>query len=252
MSGANCSKYDQLLEQARGSAKYWVPKLCEALRRENSEMSNDDIRERVTQDCLPIWQKSTIRDALTDEYKQIDKAQAGKKGRQKQLEQAGGTLTVTEGPELPAILRAENGSNSSTGQKSQTSIRPSPEEMNAPQQSQLNNSNQELQKAEERISAIQGRQNTEDVPNLNSEGVGPVNADNDIRTSDTYKRDLALHVYGLGEHMRKKIATDGKASRQFYIFAMHKKSQIEYIVPVNFTVDFNKMTMSLVLDEGEN
>lgn len=143
MSTANCSKYDQLLEQAGGSAKYWVPKLCEALRRENSEMSNDDIRERVTQDCLPIWQKSTIRDALTDEYKQKEKAQAGKIGRQKQLEQAGGTLTITEEPEVPIKLRAENGSYSLTGQKSHTSGRPSPEEMNAQLQSQLNKSNQE-------------------------------------------------------------------------------------------------------------
>jgi hypothetical protein len=143
MSTANCSKYDQLLEQARGSAKYWVPKLCEALRREKSEMSNDDIRERVTQDCLPIWHKCTIRDALTDEYKQKEKAQAGKIGRKKQLAQAGGTLTIIEEPEVPVKLRAENGSYSSTGQKSHTSGRPSLEEMNAQLQSQLNKSNQE-------------------------------------------------------------------------------------------------------------
>ena len=143
MSTANCSKYDQLLVQARGSVKYWVPKLCEALRRENSEMSNDDIRERVTQDCLPIWQKSTIRDALTDEYKQKEKAQAGKIGRLKELERASGTLTITEEPEVPVKLRAENGSYSLTGQKSHTSGRPSLEEMNAQLQSQLNKANQE-------------------------------------------------------------------------------------------------------------
>jgi hypothetical protein len=131
ISEADFSKYDQLLEQARGSAKYWIPKLCEALRRENPEMSNDDIRERVTRDCIPIWQKSTIRDALTDEYKQKDKAQAGKKGRQKQLVQASGTVTITEEPEVPVKLRAENGSYSSTGQKSQTSDSSSPEELNA-------------------------------------------------------------------------------------------------------------------------
>jgi hypothetical protein len=39
MSMTGYSKYDQLLAQARGSAKYWIPKLCEALRRESSEMS---------------------------------------------------------------------------------------------------------------------------------------------------------------------------------------------------------------------
>ena len=88
------SKYDQFLEQARGSAKYWIPKLCEALRKENSEMSNEDIRERVTQDCLPTWQRGTINNALPEEYKNKERSETGKKGRQKQLEQANGTVTI--------------------------------------------------------------------------------------------------------------------------------------------------------------
>jgi hypothetical protein len=242
MSTANCSKYDQLLEQARGSVKYWVPKLCEALRRENSEMSNDDIRERVKKDCIGTWQRDTITDALPEEYKDKLRSELGKKGRQKQLEQAGGTVTTEI---LPASNRAKDDSYSSTGQKLQTSDGPSPEETNAKPQSELNNSNQELHEAKKRIPAIQGRQNTADVPHLNA-GVGPVNA-----TSETNKKDLAQYVYGLGELIRKKIATDGKASSGFYIYARRKKTQIDYIVPVNFTVDFKKMTVSLVLDETE-
>ena len=76
--------YDQLLEQARGSAKYWIPKLCEALRKENSEMSNDDIRERVKKDCIGTWQRDTITEALPEEYKDKLRSELGKKGRQKQ------------------------------------------------------------------------------------------------------------------------------------------------------------------------
>jgi hypothetical protein len=47
------------------------------------------IREIITKDRLPIWQKSTIIDAMPEEYKQKEKVEYGKEGRQKQLEQAG-------------------------------------------------------------------------------------------------------------------------------------------------------------------
>jgi hypothetical protein len=181
-------------------------------------MSNADIRERVTNDCLPIWQKSTIRDALPDEYKQKEKAQAGKKGRQKQLEQAGGTVTITEEPAVPVKLRAENDSDPLTGQKPHTFDRRSSEGMVAQPQSQLNNTNQELQEAKNEKSRI----------------------------SD--KRGLELYVYRRGELIRGNIARDGKASIKFFIFARHKRTKIDYLVPVKFRVDFKKMTTSLVLD----
>ena len=51
-----------------------------------------------------------LKDALPDEYKQKEKVQAGKKGRQKQLEQAGGTVTIAEELEVPVESWAENGS----------------------------------------------------------------------------------------------------------------------------------------------
>jgi hypothetical protein len=47
------------------------------------------IREIITKDCLSIRQKSTIIDAMPEEYKQKEKVEYGKEGRQKQLEQAG-------------------------------------------------------------------------------------------------------------------------------------------------------------------
>ena len=73
------SKYDNLLKQARGSAKYWIPQLCQALKEENSNLSNEDIRDRVMKDCISTWQKDTIRDALPDEYKDKLRSELGKK-----------------------------------------------------------------------------------------------------------------------------------------------------------------------------
>jgi hypothetical protein len=66
------SQYDNLLKQARGSAKYWIPQLCLALKEENSNnLSNEDIRDRVMKDCIFIWQKEDIiRDALPDAIKE--------------------------------------------------------------------------------------------------------------------------------------------------------------------------------------
>jgi hypothetical protein len=241
MSETDYSKYDQLLEQARGSAKYWIPKLCEALRRESSEMSNGDIRERVTNDCLPIWQKSTIRDALPDQYKQKEKAQAGKKGRQKQLEQARGTVTITEEPQVPVRLRAENGSDPLTGQKPHTFDRRSSEGMVTPLQSQLNNTNQEPQETKN-----EKRQNIEEVPHLDSEEAELVK-DDVTRISEIQKR-LGTSCLWNRRTDKTNIARDGKASIKFLIFARHKRTKIEYLVPVKFRVDFKKMTTSLVLD----
>jgi hypothetical protein len=74
--------YDELLRFARGSARVLIPKLCAALKRENPNYSNYDIREIVTKDCIEIWQKATIREALPDEYKDKTKQEQGKKGRE--------------------------------------------------------------------------------------------------------------------------------------------------------------------------
>jgi hypothetical protein len=94
----NKLSYDELLKFARGSAKAMIPKLCAALKRENPHYSNYDIREIVTKDCISIWQKTTIVDALPDEYKDKVKAEASRKGRQMQLvqEQASGLITERE------------------------------------------------------------------------------------------------------------------------------------------------------------
>jgi hypothetical protein len=100
--------YDDLLTKARGSAKYWVPQLCEALRKENPEMTPNDIRDTIKKDCISIWQRGTITDALPDEYKDKTRQKVGRKGRQKQLAQentSGGTVTTTE--DLPDSNRAK-------------------------------------------------------------------------------------------------------------------------------------------------
>ena len=51
------------------SSKKWIPRLCAALKKENPNYSDYDIREIIMKDCIETWQKATIREALPDEYK---------------------------------------------------------------------------------------------------------------------------------------------------------------------------------------
>jgi hypothetical protein len=82
------SNYDELLEEARtkaeafrSSAKEYIPKMYEALRRENPNISPEDARDRIEKDCVGIWSKSTILHALPDEAKNKEKQKAGRLGQ---------------------------------------------------------------------------------------------------------------------------------------------------------------------------
>jgi hypothetical protein len=79
------SKYDDLLEYARtkaeafrSSAKEYIPKMYESLRRENPDISPEDARDRIEKDCVGIWSKRTILDALPEEAKNKEKQKAGR------------------------------------------------------------------------------------------------------------------------------------------------------------------------------
>src|ERR687898_882622 len=109
------SNYNKLLEQAREAgtilARTWIPRLCQALKRENPEMPSEDVKETVTKDCADIWSRATIRNNMPGEFKDPQKQEAGKKGREKQLEQlipAGGAHTT--GAEDSSVSETEQGS----------------------------------------------------------------------------------------------------------------------------------------------
>jgi hypothetical protein len=116
--------YDELLKVARGSAKELIPKLCAALKRENPNYSNYDIREIVMKDCIEIWQKGTIKNALPDEYKEKVRQEQGKLGRQEQLTQGGGQVSEfadssENGNNQPTSTWAKSGSSGQKGANSE-------------------------------------------------------------------------------------------------------------------------------------
>ena len=74
------SEYDDLLRKAREEderfrfrAKEIIPAMYIALRKENSNISAADARDRIKRDCIQMWDKSIIFDSLPDEAKDKEK-----------------------------------------------------------------------------------------------------------------------------------------------------------------------------------
>ena len=84
------AEYDELLEQVhnigtahRSKARQYIPKMYWALRNENSNLTPEDARDRIETDCVDIWSKRTILDALPDEAKDLEKQKAGRLSQKK-------------------------------------------------------------------------------------------------------------------------------------------------------------------------
>ena len=97
--------YDNYLSQVKASCKVayeYIPKMCNALRNENSYYSNEDIRDRVRKDCLEAGlAESTITHNIPEEFKDPIKVAAGKKsaGKKKialKIATSGAAVTAAE------------------------------------------------------------------------------------------------------------------------------------------------------------
>jgi hypothetical protein len=82
------SKYDDLLKDPKAkaeaftlTAKEYIPKMYNALREEDPNISPDDARDRIQKDCVCIWSRRTVLDALPSEAKDPKKQKAGRLSR---------------------------------------------------------------------------------------------------------------------------------------------------------------------------
>ena len=72
--------YLSLLKASCQNAYEYIPKMCNALRKENPHISNRDIRDRVIKDCKDAGlASSTITHNIPLEFKNPNKVKAGKK-----------------------------------------------------------------------------------------------------------------------------------------------------------------------------
>jgi hypothetical protein len=106
-------KYDDLLEEAKSkaaayisTAKLYIPKMYNALMKENQNISPEDARDRIEKDCIGIWSKRTILDALPDEAKNREKQKSGRLGQKKRNFAA---VSAAPEPRTAAIIMDTNG-----------------------------------------------------------------------------------------------------------------------------------------------
>lgn len=106
-------KYDDLLEEAKSkaaayisTAKLYIPKMYNALMKENQNISPKDARDRIEKDCIGIWSKRTILDALPDEAKNREKQKSGRLGQKKRNFAA---VSAAPEPRTAAIIMDTNG-----------------------------------------------------------------------------------------------------------------------------------------------
>ena len=101
-------KYDELFEEAKSradayisTAKLFIPKMYNALMDENKNISPEDARDRIEKDCIGIWSKRTILDALPDEAKNREKQKSGRLGQKKRKFAA---VSAAREPRTAAII----------------------------------------------------------------------------------------------------------------------------------------------------
>jgi hypothetical protein len=264
------SNYNRLLEQAReagaSTARAWIPKLCQALREEDKNLSNEDIRDRVEKDCAYIWSKSTIRTYIPDEFKDPQKQEAGRKGREKQLEEpipAGGAReTGAENSSVPSkVLESESfdrprqdiGDGKEMYAKLQRQFKNRLEfetkyrdDIIKQQSQEIQKLNQEIQKLKELIDS----QTIDDIPQLVDDKIGPVKVQNLSKISEFDRRGYKILASRFGEVVRRKLVAEGKASIKPYILSKDRTTGVKSLVPVMFTVDMMGKKTEMALDES--
>jgi hypothetical protein len=217
-----------------------VYKLAETL--EEHEMPIEFILETVS--------KSLDGYGITYDYvrkllKKIDKFEA--------LEES-----TVEIPENPKILEFDD--NNPSGQSTVTVGGGEPEEEPEEQlpptkavkklKEKLETTVQELEKEMERVAFLEQSQPVEDIPQVVDNKIGPIKTQNLSKISQFDKRGYQILASRFGEVVRRKIISEGKVGIRFYIISKDRTTNIEYMVPVLFTVNMVGRTTELVLDES--
>jgi hypothetical protein len=108
-------EYDNLLAEAttkaeifRATAKDYIPRMFAALQDENPNMSPADIGDRIRKDCVNIWSRRTILDALPDEAKNSEKQELGRLGQKKRNSAAVSAAPIRREGREQILIDADN------------------------------------------------------------------------------------------------------------------------------------------------
>jgi hypothetical protein len=90
----------------------------------------------------------------------------------------------------------------------------------------------------------------QDIPQLVDNKIGPVEVRNLSKINEYDRRGYQILSSRFGEIVRRKINSEGKAPIKFYIISRDRTTNIEFSVPVSFTVDMMSRTTSMILSES--
>jgi hypothetical protein len=88
----------------QSTAMPFIPKLYQALRNENANISPADAKDRIEKDCRYFWSRRTILEALPDEAKNIEKQKSGRLAQKKRNSAA---LSAAPFPEIRRKISVE-------------------------------------------------------------------------------------------------------------------------------------------------
>ena len=115
---------------------------------------------------------------------------------------------------------------------------------------QLEEKDKQLEEKDKQIATLQASQNVHDISQLVDDKIGPIKVQNLSRISEYDRRCFQALAHRWGEKIRRRMTEVGHASMKFYITAKNRTTNIEYSLPVLFTVDMMGRTTELILDES--
>jgi hypothetical protein len=113
----------------------------------------------------------------------------------------------------------------------------------------LEEKDKEHKATKELVATLQEAQNIDDMPELVDNKIGPVEIKNLSKINQFDRRGYQILASRFAELIKRKLQAESKAAIKFYVLGKDRTTNIEYMVPVSFIVDFTNKTTDLILDE---
>jgi hypothetical protein len=113
----------------------------------------------------------------------------------------------------------------------------------------LEEKDKEHKATKELVATLQEAQNIDNMPELVDNKIGPVEIKNLSKINQFDRRGYQILASRFAELIKRKLQAESKAAIKFYVLGKDRTTNIEYMVPVSFIVDFTNKTTDLILDE---
>ena len=236
--------YSELKDRIREEVAGALPKkeriMLLAKKLEDDLAIKDTICSQICTDFKDLISPDYIRKCLPEEYKQKSKMRRGACN----TNIANDDKNVVEQRTL--VIDA-----SSTGQGAISEIESDLRQEIIKLRRRIEEKDKQLEEKDKRITMLQASQKVKDIPQLVDDKMGPIKVQN-LRKYDrrVYEDRRSLQAFAIrsAELIRRRIKEVGHASIKFH--AIDKLVDVEYLVPVVFTVDMRDRTIEMEYDES--